>query len=98
MYQVGEGAMHHQIHVIFKGNVQGVGFRYTARDIAHRHSVVGYVKNLTSGDVEVVAEGNQAQVAQFMDEIDREMQGYINSRVIESKPPSGEFLSFTVRF
>jgi len=31
----------------FNGNVQGIGFRYTAWQIAKDHAVVGYVKNLT---------------------------------------------------
>ena len=32
--------------VIFRGRVQGVGFRYTARRIAARYDVTGFVRNL----------------------------------------------------
>jgi acylphosphatase len=86
------------MHVIFKGNVQGVGFRYTARSIAQRYSITGYVKNLTSGAVEVVAEGTEAQLAAFADEIGREMGGCIETRTVHWNQPTGEFLAFSVRF
>ena len=90
--------MQHRIHVIFKGNVQGVGFRYTARGIAQRHSLTGYVKNITSGNVEVVAEGDHAQLVQFIEEVEREMAEFIDSRSIDWTSPSEEFLAFSVRF
>jgi len=87
-----------RIQVIYKGNVQGVGFRYTARSVAQRYSVSGFVKNLTNGDVEVTAEGHQAQVEQFVADLEREMQGYVDSRTVEWGAPTGEFRGFTVRF
>ena len=46
---------HQQVHVIYSGQVQGVGFRYTTSRIAAGHAVVGFVKNLTDGTVELVA-------------------------------------------
>lgn len=39
------------------GYVQGVGFRYTTRRFAHQIGVVGWVRNLPSGAVEVWAQG-----------------------------------------
>ena len=42
--------------VIFRGRVQGVGFRATTASIARRHPVVGYVKNMPDGAVELIAE------------------------------------------
>jgi len=90
--------MEQRVCVIFNGNVQGVGFRYTARNMAHRYSIVGYVKNLTSGAVEVTAEGDHGQLAQFIEEIEREMAGFIASRSVHWAEPTGEFQSFAVRF
>ncbi len=40
------------------GEVQGVGYRFFAQRVAARHQVVGYVRNLPDGDVEVLAEGS----------------------------------------
>ena len=42
------------------GEVQGVGYRFFAQRAAARHQVVGYVKNLDDGRVEVLAEGPAA--------------------------------------
>jgi acylphosphatase len=41
--------------VIYSGRVQGVGFRYTTRQIASGYDVTGWVKNLPDGRVELQA-------------------------------------------
>ena len=51
------------------GEVQGVGYRFFAQRAAARHQVVGYVKNLDDGRVEVVAEGPPRQVEEFKHEL-----------------------------
>ena len=48
------------------GRVQGVGFRYFARDWAAELGIVGSVRNTSDGGVEVVAEGNQGRLARFL--------------------------------
>lgn len=53
-------------HVLYSGKVQGVGFRYTTRQIAARFAVTGFVKNLGDGRVELVAEGTQEEVERFL--------------------------------
>ena len=47
------------------GDVQGVGYRFFAQRAAARHQVVGYVKNLDDGRVEVLAEGPPPAVEAF---------------------------------
>ena len=44
-------------HIIFKGRVQGVGFRFTAHNIAKRNMLTGFVRNLPDGSVEMLAQG-----------------------------------------
>ncbi|MDX6530130.1 MAG: acylphosphatase [Blastocatellia bacterium] len=51
------------------GEVQGVGYRFFAQRAAARHQVVGYVKNLDDGRVEVLAEGPPQRVEAFKNEL-----------------------------
>jgi len=52
-----------------RGEVQGVGYRFFAQRASARHQVVGYVKNLEDGRVEVVAEGPARNVEEFKHEL-----------------------------
>jgi len=52
-----------QLRIIVSGRVQGVFFRASARDIAVRLGLKGYVKNLENGDVEIVAQGETKDLA-----------------------------------
>lgn len=55
--------------VIFEGRVQGIGFRYTVKDLARSFDVCGWVKNLPDGSVELQVMGAPAEVAAFLREI-----------------------------
>ena len=50
---------------LISGAVQGVGYRFFAQRASARHQVVGYVKNLGDGRVEVLAEGPASSVEAF---------------------------------
>jgi len=50
------------LKIIVTGRVQGVGYRWFARENAQELDLTGYVKNLISGDVEVIAQGREEQV------------------------------------
>lgn len=53
------------MHVLYSGQVQGVGFRYTARTVAQGFEVTGLVRNLLDGRVELLAEGERAELEAF---------------------------------
>ncbi|MBT4866931.1 MAG: acylphosphatase [Planctomycetaceae bacterium] len=55
--------------IIYTGNVQGVGFRFTTRRIARRFPVTGTVRNLADGTVELVVEGSPAVVDEFLADV-----------------------------
>ena len=55
-----------QVRVRYEGEVQGVGFRYTARGIANRLEVTGGVENLNDGSVQLVAEGPEDVLKQLL--------------------------------
>jgi acylphosphatase len=56
-------------HYLVSGEVQGVGFRYFTQRVAARHQVVGYVRNLADGRVEILAEGTPESVEGFKHDI-----------------------------
>lgn len=81
----------------FSGNVQGVGFRYTTRDVARDFEVVGYVRNLPDGRVELVVEGEEAEIAKLLEAIAQRMEGFVKKRSDFDSPATGEFSAFSVR-
>jgi acylphosphatase len=82
--------------VLYQGHVQGVGFRYTARDIARRFPVAGYVMNLPDGTVRLVAEGSADELDRFLAEVGQAMSGYIRSSRVCREAATGEFSDFRI--
>ena len=81
----------------FNGRVQGVGFRYTAQNIAMRYNVLGYVRNMLDGRVELVMEGDDDQMEQVVDSLRQRMNGYIRKVETQAAPATGEFETFGIR-
>ncbi|MBI2602554.1 MAG: acylphosphatase [Deltaproteobacteria bacterium] len=81
--------------VLFHGQVQGVGFRYKTLRLSESFQVSGYVKNLPSGAVEVVAQGQEKEVLPFLAEIHKQM-GLFIKKVEEFSLPSGKFEEFRI--
>ena len=54
------------IHLLIKGKVQGVFYRATAKKIADKLQLTGWIKNTKDGDVEVAATGNEEQLKVFI--------------------------------
>jgi len=53
-------------HIIVKGLVQGVGFRWFVEGAANKLELAGYVRNLFNGDVEVEAEGEKGLIEELI--------------------------------
>ncbi len=83
--------------VYFTGHVQGVGFRYTALQVAKEFEVTGFVRNLADGRVHLEAEGAKAEIEAFLRGLSEAMPGYIRQteRSSERRPPL--FREFTIR-
>ena len=88
---------HQRKTVLYRGHVQGVGFRYTAASIARRYEVNGVVRNLADGQVELVAEGEKHELAAFLDDVRERMVRYIRDERIDTQPATGEFAGFEIR-
>ncbi len=82
--------------VIFSGKVQGVGFRATAQTISRNHAVEGYVRNLPDSTVEMVAQGEEEEVAAFIQAIGSRMEHKISDTYIENSTTQ-EFNDFVIR-
>jgi acylphosphatase len=53
-------------HILFEGDVQFVGFRYTARLIARKLALSGWVRNLEDGRVEAEVQGGVTDLRRFV--------------------------------
>jgi acylphosphatase len=74
--------------VFYEGRVQGVGFRWSAKNLARGYDVTGWVKNLPDGRVELQACGDGDEVEAFLEAIEEsELKSHIKS--VDSKviPP-----------
>lgn len=84
-------------HYHVSGEVQGVGFRFFTQRVAARHQVVGYVRNLPDGRVEVHAEGTPEGVEGFKHDL---AAGPQHARVEQleevSVEPTGHYPSFRI--
>jgi len=78
--------------------VQGVGFRFTAKDIARSLNIQGRVKNLDDARVEVVAEAKEEDLKAFLEKINSYFSRYIQGADIQWLTPTGEFKDFGIEF
>lgn len=88
---------HEQRDVHYTGRVQGVGFRYTARELAQRFDVLGYVENLPDGRVRLIAEGEPDELDRFLEAVANRLDRYITGSDVRCRPASGEFGGFSIR-
>ena len=80
------------------GRVQGVGFRYTARQLAHKYDVTGWVKNEYDGSVTLVLQSNSnTDFECFLRDLN---DGWIRIEHMESRElvPIENERTFTVRY
>ncbi len=86
----------HVVH--YSGRVQGVGFRYCARQTAEGFAVSGFVLNLSDGRVRLVAEGQSTELNAFLAELSARMGRNIRHAQQQIEAPTGEFSTFEIRF
>ena len=91
--------MQKRIHAFYAGRVQGVGFRMTAEDTARELGVVGWVKNLRDGRVELVAEADEAVLERFLEALRTgSMKNFIQHAEISWGNASDTFGEFVIRY
>jgi acylphosphatase len=71
------------LHFLIQGRVQGVGFRWFVHREASELDLRGWVRNTEDGDVEVVAHGEEADLAELRASLRRGPRGSRVDRLIE---------------
>lgn len=74
--------------VIFSGRVQGVGFRYSIKQLAMGFDFIGTVKNLSDATVELQIEGEEEELDEFIHEIveESDLAGFIKEHSVAEIP------------
>lgn len=86
-----------RIQIFYSGNVQGVGFRYTVKTVAAGFEVSGTVKNLPDGRVELIAEGDKAELTAFQQAIrESGLDHFIRDEQVLWEEPQNDFRGFEI--
>lgn len=82
----------------FSGRVQGVGFRYATKRLATGFELVGWVKNLDDGRVELQIMGEEDELDDFLQELhDSPLGHHIQEQEERTVPLLEEVEGFTIR-
>lgn len=88
-----------RMQAFFSGTVQGVGFRFTAERLARRYLVTGFVRNLDDGRVEVLAEGEESRLVEFLNAIrESGMKNYIRNVEVHWSKSGNSFSRFSISY
>ena len=88
-----------QLFVLISGKVQGVGFRNFTQMNAKQLGINGYAKNLPNGKVEVVAEGDKAQLDALVAFLKKGPRfARVDSLDVDERSFTGEYKTFGIRY
>lgn len=84
--------------VFYEGSVQGVGFRFTVKQLARGYDVSGWIRNLDDGRVELQCTGENEEVESFLEAIaESELKGHIKHAVVIPIPPLTGVRGFNIK-
>jgi len=86
-----------RVEMVVDGVVQGVGFRYYVRRLARRLGLVGYVKNLDDGRVNIVCESTENRINEFVEAMRNAPPPIkVEDITVSYATPTGEFKTFKI--
>jgi len=87
------------LQVFYEGNVQGVGFRWAIRQIAKGFDIIGWVRNLPDGRVELQVGGLESEVFAFLDSVmESELRSHIDHQTRSALVEPVQARGFDIRY
>ncbi len=84
-----------RVQATVSGRVQGIGYRYYASHVAGEMGVTGTVRNLPGGEVEAVAEAEEATLHEFLKALRHGPHAAeVTALAVAWSEPTGEFTAF----
>ena len=84
--------------IIFKGRVQGVGFRYSTHRAASRYDLTGYVKNCSDGTVEALLQGTGPNIQACLGDVKEAFGGYLREIDTTDQPVNPRYYDFRITY
>jgi acylphosphatase len=85
------------MQVLYSGQVQGVGFRYSVKSVATGYDLTGTIRNLPGGGVELIAEGAKDELEAFRQAIrESGLEHFIRNEDITWQEAKSEFRGFEI--
>ena len=89
-----------RLHLTWSGTVQGVGFRWTNKNVADKRGLTGWVENQPDGSVEMEIQGTPDHIADHLDEVHRYYRAFgprVHLDAARQQPVNASEHGFTVR-
>ncbi|MDX1521145.1 MAG: acylphosphatase [Anaerolineae bacterium] len=87
-----------RVRILLEGRLQGANFRLNAQSQAQSLGLVGFVRNLTDGRIEIEAQGDESSVEQMLNWVQEEPHSsQIRSIMFRYDEPVNRYNDFTVR-
>lgn len=84
--------------IIVHGRVQGVFYRAFAKEKAELRGLRGFVQNLADGSVQVVAEGDETSLREFIEDLEEGPTSAVVQKLdVKKTDPTNEFMGFEIR-
>lgn len=87
-----------KVKISIEGRVQGVGFRYTTKQLADHHQVKGTVRNEEDGSVSIEAVGTDEAVDAFIEKLQNNPAPFsrVEKVTVTEAPSLANFISFKI--
>jgi len=84
-------------HIIVHGRVQGVGFRFFVQQVGNRLGLVGNVRNCSDSTVEILVEGTERSIAEFIKQVEKGPSlAWVQRVDVVDIPAQGAYGSFSI--